>query len=63
MPIGIAYPPSGVGQAQKGTGKTFRLVVGKVELLGKWICVGAGICAAGGGGRGAVKLIINVIMT
>ena len=39
MPIGIAYPV-GVVENRRGIAKTFRLVVGKVELPGRWICVG-----------------------
>jgi len=39
MPIGIAYPV-GLVRHRKGPATTFRLVVGKVELEGRWICVG-----------------------
>ena len=39
MPIGIAYPV-GLVEHRRGPAKTFRLVVGKVELPGRWICVG-----------------------
>jgi hypothetical protein len=38
MPIGIAYPV-GLVEHRKGPIKTFRLVVGKVERPGRWICV------------------------
>jgi hypothetical protein len=39
MPIGVAFP---VGQVahRKGPAVTFRLVIGKVELEGRWLCVG-----------------------
>jgi hypothetical protein len=39
MPIGIAFP---VGQVahRRGPAATFRLVIGKVELEGRWLCVG-----------------------
>jgi hypothetical protein len=39
MPIGIAYP---VGQVEgrRGPAVTFRLTIGKVELEGRWLCVG-----------------------
>jgi hypothetical protein len=39
MPIGIAYPV-GLVEHQRGPAQTFRLVVNKVELPGRWICVG-----------------------
>ena len=38
MPIRIAYPVRLVAH-RRGPAKTFRLVVGKVELPGRWICV------------------------
>src|SRR4051794_28167928 len=39
MPIGIAFP---VGQVayRKGPAAKFRLMIGKVELEGRWLCVG-----------------------
>jgi hypothetical protein len=39
MPIGIAFP---VGQVahRKGPAVTFRLVIGKAEMEGRWLCVG-----------------------
>ena len=42
MPIGIAYPVGPV-EHRRGPAKILRLVVGKVELPGRWICVGGGI--------------------
>jgi hypothetical protein len=39
LPIGIAYPV-GLVEHRRGPAKTFRLVVNKVELPGRWICVG-----------------------
>jgi hypothetical protein len=39
MPIGIAYP-GGLVEQLRGPAKTFRLVVRKVELPGRWVCVG-----------------------
>jgi hypothetical protein len=39
MPIGIAYPV-GLVEHRRGPAKTFRLVVNKVELEGRWLCVG-----------------------
>jgi hypothetical protein len=39
MPIGIAFPDGHV-EHRKGPAVTFRLVVGKTELPGRWICVG-----------------------
>ena len=46
MPIGIAYPV-GLVEHRRGPAKTFRLVVGKVELAGRWICVGREFIALG----------------
>src|SRR5438445_381685 len=37
MPIGIAYPV-GLVEHRRGPAKTFRLVIGKVELEGRWLC-------------------------
>jgi hypothetical protein len=39
LPIGIAYPV-GLVEHRRGRAKTFRLVVNKVELEGRWLCVG-----------------------
>jgi hypothetical protein len=39
LPIGIAYPV-GLVEHRKGPAVTFRLVVHKVELPGRWTCVG-----------------------
>ena len=39
LPIGIAYPV-GLVEHSKGPAVTFRLVVHKVEMPGRWICVG-----------------------
>jgi hypothetical protein len=39
MPIGIAFP-TGLMAHRKGPAKTFRLVIGKTELSGRWICEG-----------------------
>jgi hypothetical protein len=38
MPIGIAFP---VGQVEhrRGPAATFRLMIDKVELEGRWLCV------------------------
>ena len=46
MPIGIAYPV-GLVEHRPGPAKTFGLVVGKVELEGRWICVGREFVALG----------------
>jgi hypothetical protein len=39
MPIGIAFP---VGQVEhrRGPAVTFRLMIGKVDLEGRWLCLG-----------------------
>ena len=39
MPIGIAFPV-GLVAHRRGPATTFRLVIGKVELVGRWLCVG-----------------------
>jgi hypothetical protein len=39
MPIGIAYPVGQV-ESRRGPAVTFRLTIGKVELEGRWLCVG-----------------------
>jgi hypothetical protein len=39
MPIGIAYP-MGLVEHRRGPAQTFRLVVNKSELAGRWLCVG-----------------------
>jgi hypothetical protein len=39
VPIGIAFPV-GLVEHRRGPTKTFRLVVGKVKLGGRWICEG-----------------------
>ena len=39
LPVGIAYPV-GLVEHRRGRAKTFRLVVNKVELEGRWLCVG-----------------------
>jgi hypothetical protein len=38
MPIGIAYPV-GLVEHRRGPAQTFRLVVNKTELLGRWLCI------------------------
>jgi hypothetical protein len=39
MPIGIAYPV-GLVEHRRGPAQTFRLVINKTELPGRWLCVG-----------------------
>jgi hypothetical protein len=39
MPIGIA-DPVGLVEHRRGPAQTFRLVVGKTELPGRWLCAG-----------------------
>ena len=39
MPVGIAYPV-GLVEHRRGPAQTFRLVIGKTELAGRWLCVG-----------------------
>jgi hypothetical protein len=46
MPIRIAYPV-GLVEHRRGAATTFRLVVGKVELPGRWLCVGREFVALG----------------
>ena len=39
MPIGIVYPV-GLVEHRRGPAQTFRLVIGKTELPGRWLWVG-----------------------
>jgi hypothetical protein len=45
-PVGIAYPMGQVAH-RKGPARTFRLVVAKVDLEGRWICVNRRFIALG----------------
>jgi hypothetical protein len=39
MPIGVAFP-AGLVAHRSGPAVTFRIVFGKVEIEGQWLCVG-----------------------
>jgi hypothetical protein len=46
MPAGMALPGGRV-EHREGPAMTFRLIVGKVELPGRWLCVGRQFVACG----------------
>jgi hypothetical protein len=39
LPVGIAFP-SGAVRHRRGAAQTFRLVIGKEELPGRYVCLG-----------------------